>query len=351
MKATATFERGRHDGIIGAVKISTLGEFGLIGLIADAVKPTHPASSVASRRTIIGIGDDTAAWQGSDLVQLATIDSLIEDVHFRFDWCSWEDLGYKSLAVNLSDIAAMGGQALYALVALSCPGDVDSDNVLDYYRGMTRLALEHGVVIIGGNLTTSQMVTSTVSLVGEIRPDLLMTRSAALPGDAIAVTGVLGGAAAALALLDAGCLMTTHAHLLNSLLRPRARLTEAHVLAELGVRCAIDISDGLLGDLEHICSRSGVSATIHSAQVPHFVDDAIPTGDQTMFALTGGENYELMFTCAPAMLKRVAAALSCPVTVVGEIMAAGASPSVIIVLDARGEPVKIDRPGWRHFAA
>jgi thiamine-monophosphate kinase len=222
--------------------------------------------------------------------------------------------------------------------------------VLDYYKGMTRLALEHGVVIIGGNLTTSPIVTSTVSIVGEIRPELLMTRSAAHPGDAIAVTGLLGGAAAALALLDSGSPMKTPAYLLHSLLRPQARLHEAHVLAELGVRCAIDISDGLLGDLEHICARSGVSATVHSAQVPHFVDDAIPAGDQTMFALTGGENYELMFTCAPTLVERVAAALSCPVTIVGEIMAPGDSPSVIVLV-ACGEPVKIDRPGWRHFAA
>ena len=170
------------------MNLSSLGEFGLIGLIQEAVRPTHPADSVASQRTIIGIGDDTAAWLSSEMVQLATIDSLIKDVHFRFSWCSWEDLGYKSFAVNLSDIAAMGGYAPYALVALSCPQDVDSDSVLDYYRGMTNLALEHGVVIAGGNFTSSPIVTSTVSLIGEALPDRMTTRAAAFPGDVVAVT-------------------------------------------------------------------------------------------------------------------------------------------------------------------
>lgn len=306
---------------------------------------------MASERIIIGIGDDTAAWRGSELVQLATIDSLIEDVHFRFSWCSWEDLGHKSLAVNLSDIAAMGGHALYALVALSCPSTVDSDDVVSYYRGMTQLALEHDVVIVGGNLTTSPMVTSTVAIVGEIRPDRLMTRSSAQPGDVIAVTGVLGGAAAALALLesDGGSPLKVPDHLLDSLVRPHVRLHESQVMAGLGVRCAIDISDGLLGDLEHICARSSVSATIYSAQVPHVVDDEIPADQQTMLALTGGENYELLFVCAPSLLEPVAAALNCPVTIIGEIGACSDSPA-IVVRDARGMPVKIDRPGWRHFA-
>ena len=333
------------------MNLAALGEFGLIGLIEEAVRPTHPASSVASQRTILGIGDDTAAWQGSELVQLATIDSLIEDVHFRFSWCSWEDLGYKSLAVNLSDIAAMGGYARYALVALSCPADVDSDGVLDYYRGMTRLALEHGVVIIGGNLTSSPMVTSTVAVVGETQPDHMLTRAAACPGDVIAVTGVLGGAAAALALLDSGACIIGGVpdHLLGALLRPHVRLHESHTLAELGVRCAIDISDGLLGDLDHVCARSGVSATIYGARLPHVTDDHLSAAEQMMFALTGGENYELLFTCAPSLVPCVASKLQCPVSVVGDIGARTDSPT-IVVLDARGVRIDIDRPGWRHFA-
>ncbi len=334
------------------MEVSSVGEFGLIGLIEQAVRPTHPSSSVASQRTIIGIGDDTAAWRGSDLVQLATIDSLIEDVHFRFDWCSWEDLGYKSLAVNLSDIAAMGGYARYALVALSCPANVDSDSVLDYYRGMTELALEHGVVIIGGNLTSSPIVTSTIAVVGETPPGRMTTRDAARPGDAIAVTGVLGGAAAAVALLDMhkrDC-NGVPASLMQALLRPHVRLNEARSLVESGVRCAIDISDGLLGDLEHICARSGVSATIRSALVPRPSVDSVSPEDLTMFALTGGENYELLFTCSPELVTSVASRLECRVTVVGEIGARTQSPS-ITVLDAGGVPFDVKRRGWRHFTA
>ncbi len=334
------------------MNLSSLGEFGLIGLIQEAVRPTHPADSVASQRTIIGIGDDTAAWLSSEMVQLATIDSLIEDVHFRFSWCGWEDLGYKSLAVNLSDIAAMGGYARYALVALSCPQDVDSDSVLDYYRGMTNLALEHGVVIAGGNLTSSPIVTSTVSLIGEAPPDRMMTRAAASPGDVVAVTGVLGAAAAALSLLDSDEVDAADVpdFMLQSLLRPQARLNESHVLAELGVRCAIDISDGLLGDLEHVCAQSGVSAIIREAQLPRVSGGVLSAADRTAFALTGGENYELLFTCPRSVVSSVASSLECPVTIVGEITSRGDSP-FITVLDANGLPVEINRPGWRHFAS
>ena len=339
------------DGIIAAMKLSALGEFELIELIKIAVRPTHQPSSKTSARIIVDIGDDTAAWSGSDLVQLATTDSLVENVHFKFRWCTWEDLGHKSLAVNLSDIAAMGGRARFALVSLSCPGDVDSDQVLEYYRGMTRLATKHEVVIIGGNLTSSPVVTSTVCVFGEAFPDHILTRGAANPGDAIVVTGTLGSAAAAIALLGdrAVSAEAVPAPLLRALVRPEARLSEAQLLVDLGVRCAIDISDGLLSDLGHICECSGVSATLHAAQVPLGPEYRGTAELRTKYALVGGEDYELLFACDPSLVPQVAEALMCPVTVVGEITSRTASPAVT-VLDHEGLPLDVGRPGWRHFA-
>lgn len=338
------------DGIIAAMKLSSLGEFGLIELIQDAVQSTRKPSSEASRRIIIDIGDDTAVWSGSAMAQLATTDSLVEGVHFEFRWCTWEDLGHKSLAVNLSDIAAMGGHARYALVSLSCPPDVDSDSVLEFYRGMTALARDHDIAIVGGNLTSSPMVVSTVSILGEASPERLLTRSAARAGDIIAVTGTAGGAAAALSLLSSGAAaLDVPEPLMRSLLRPIPRLPQARILVAHGVRCAIDTSDGVVSDLGHVCERSGVSAVIRAALVPCATVGGIPPDDATRFALTGGEDYELLFTCGQELIPRIAGALHCPVTVIGEITELGEA-SQVLVLDRDGAPYHIGRPGWRHFA-
>ncbi|MBN1153061.1 MAG: thiamine-phosphate kinase [Dehalococcoidia bacterium] len=332
------------------MKLITLGEFGLIGLIKDAVLSTRHMSSATSGRILIDIGDDAAAWTGSSKVQLATTDSLIEDVHFRFAWCSWEDLGYKSLAVNLSDIAAMGGVPRFALVSLSCPPDIDSDAVMQYYAGMTHLAAEHGTVIIGGNLTSSPLVTSTVCLFGEAEQTDLLTRSAARPGDAIAVTGSLGGAAAALALLSGETDLTrVPVGLTRTLTHPHPRVTESRMLVQEGVHCAIDISDGLLSDLGHICECSNVSATIRADSLPLCPDYTGPADSHIGFALNGGEDYELLFTCDAATVSRVANRLDCPVTVVGEVTASTGAASVV-VLDSNGMPLPMRRVGWSHFA-
>lgn len=350
MQQLTTFEHSRLDGIIAPMKLSNLGEFRLIDLIKDAVEPTYKLPSETARRVIIGIGDDTAAWRGSDLIQLATTDSLIENTHFAFDWCTWEDLGHKSLAVNLSDIAAMGGRALYALVSLSCPSDVDSEAILSYYRGMTTLALQHGVAIIGGNLATSPIVTSTVLVHGDSPRGRLLRRSTAQPGDVIAVTGTLGTAAAALARLRDG---TTPLHrvpqaLLTGLVRPQARLAEGQLLVEEGVECAIDISDGLLSDIGHICECSNVSATVCAALLPISTECRDASDDPIRLALTGGEVYELLFTCKPATLDMVAGRLECPVTAIGEIGVRTDSP-VVVVLGHDNRPLGTPDRGWNHF--
>ena len=341
----------RGDGIIAAMQLSTLGEFGLIELIKDSIQSTRHSSADSSRRIVIDIGDDTAAWLGSDAIQLATTDSLVEDVHFRFGWCTWANLGHKSLAVNLSDIAAMGGTARFALVSLSCPQDVESDSVLDYYHCMNQLASEYEVAIVGGNLTSSPIVTSTVCAIGESDGAPLMTRAAARPGQVVAVTGTLGRAASALALLSrtAATTDTIPRALLDALTMPRPRLGEGRLLSRLGVRCAIDISDGLLSDLEHVCESSGVGATVHAALVPGYEECAGLSEQCASLALTGGEDYELLFTCEPELVARIAAELDCPVSVIGEVTSR-CDATAVVVLDQSGARLHIDRPGWRHFA-
>ncbi len=344
-----TFEADGGDGIIAAMKLSSLGEFGLIELIKDAIQANRDPSSEASARILIDVGDDTAAWTGSDTTQLATTDSLVEGVHFKFDWCTWEDLGHKSLAVNLSDIAAMGGIPRFALVSLSCPPDVDSDSVMSYYRGMTRLARRHDTVIVGGNLTSSPMVTSAVSLIGEAPQQRLMTRSCACPGQVVAVTGTLGGAAAALERLSRGePPAAVPQSLLLALSRPPSRAAETRVLVEEGVRCAIDISDGLMSDLGHVCLCSHVSAVIEAGHLPLCDGYEGSHEDHVRLALSGGEDYELLFACEPGLVARIAGRLECAVTVIGRITAAEAEPT-IRVESPDGTALRTDRTGWRHF--
>ncbi len=332
------------------MKLSALGEFGLIKLIREVTLPTHQSSPDALKRLVIGIGDDAAAWDGRPFIQLATTDSMVENIHFTFESSTWKDLGHKSLAVNLSDIAAMGGQPLYALVSLACPGDVDAESVLDFYRGMTSLASQHSTAIVGGNMAASPVVSVSVFVTGEAPSGKLLRRSSALPGQLIAVTGALGAAATAVAALksrrtaDSG----VPAVLMQALLRPCPRLVEAQVLVEEGVHCAIDISDGLVADLGHICERSKVTARVYASQIPVCPACQLVTPDSLDLALYGGEDYELLFTCAPPTLEHIAARIDCPVTVVGEIGELSAEPEVAVIAPD-GQRITQAQTGWNHF--
>ncbi|MCL0091887.1 thiamine-phosphate kinase, partial [Dehalococcoidales bacterium] len=141
------------------MKISELGEFGLIELLAKMV-------DASSDNLLISIGDDAAAWYGDASTQLATVDSFIQDIHFSLAIASWKDLGWRALAANLSDIAAMGGIPRYALVSLALPGDTEVDNVTALYQGMIELAQQFGVVIIGGDITSAPLVAITITVLG-----------------------------------------------------------------------------------------------------------------------------------------------------------------------------------------
>ncbi|MFW6056743.1 MAG: thiamine-phosphate kinase [Chloroflexota bacterium] len=332
------------------MELSALGEFGLIDLIkeATAAEQASNPSSQALQRLRIGIGDDAAAWEGSTALQLATTDSLVENVHFSFTVCSWGDLGHKSLAVNLSDIAAMGGHPLYALVALSCPGDVDSDSVLTYLRDMLSLASRHGVVIAGGNLTWSPEVCSTVTVIGEVREDAVIKRSAARPGQQIVVTGSLGASGAAVSALKSEVASHVPLPLLHALCRPSPRVKEAQILAGEGITCAIDISDGLVADLSHICIASRVSAFVHAADIPVHPSCRDITMDPLAHALWGGEDYELLFAAAPGKVELLRDAIPGPLSVIGEFIPS-ADTHDVTVIDSEGNPVSPTHAGWDHF--
>ncbi len=334
------------------MKVSELGEFGLIDRLAKLAYAARDNRIEAWQKLIIGIGDDAAAWYGDASIQLATVDSLIQDVHFSLDMGSWEELGWKALAVNLSDIAAMGGLPRYALVALALPDRTEVEDVLALYKGMIDLTQRFGVAIIGGNISSAPIVVIDVTVLGSTkgRDKHLLTRSAAKPGDKVAVTGYLGVATAGLEILTKHLRFDPEAtlSLKKAFLQPYPRVAEGQILIESGVRAAIDISDGLISDLNHICQESQVSARIEIDRLP--IQPAVKAnfGEKAVqLALSGGEDYELLFTASAEVIDKVKATASCPVTIIGEITTDKAAG--IRIVDGKGNPVKLPRTGWEHF--
>ncbi|MCL0057670.1 thiamine-phosphate kinase [Dehalococcoidales bacterium] len=326
------------------MKISELGEFGLIELLAKMV-------DASSDNLLISIGDDAAAWYGDASTQLATVDSFIQDIHFSLAIASWKDLGWKALAANLSDIAAMGGIPRYALVSLALPGDTEVDNVTALYQGMIELAQQFGVAIIGGDITSAPLVAITITVLGSTGNRDILTRSAAEPGEKVAVTGELGAAAAGLEMLNKQLQFDPEATmcLKNAYLHPYPRITEGQLLVEHGVKTAIDISDGLISDLKHICKLSQVSARIEIDCVPIKPKVKTNFGDKALkLALSGGEDYELLFTANTEVINKVKKIATCPITVIGEIIADKLGE--IILIDKKGNQFNLDKAGWEHFA-
>ncbi len=325
------------------MKVSELGEFGLIDLLAEM------AGGRQDEKLLIGIGDDTAAWQGDASIQLATVDSFIQGVHFPSGLASWKELGWKALAVNLSDIAAMGGLPRYALVSLALPDDTEVDDVTALYTGMLELAKQFGVAIIGGDISRAPLVAITITVFGSSQKKQVLTRSSAESGELVAVTGELGAAAAGLEMLTKKLKFDPQATTCfrNAFLHPIPRVAEGRLLVEQGVKTAIDLSDGLVSDLNQICKASQVGARIEIERVPveprvkaHFSERALE------MALAGGEDYELLFTAKAKVIDKVKQSAACPITVIGEILAGNKG---VTVVDSRGKPLKFTRRGWEHF--
>ncbi|MBI2832107.1 MAG: thiamine-phosphate kinase [Chloroflexi bacterium] len=333
------------------MKVSDLGELGLISLLAEIVNSTRDDKAPSWKHLQVGIGDDAAAWECDGSTQLATVDALVENVHFTLETTPWYDLGWKALAVNLSDIAAMGGLPKYALVALSLPKDTEVEDVSFLYKGMAALAKQHGIAIIGGDTDSTPCVSVTVTVIGSTGENSrLLRRSEAKAGDRIAVTGELGGAAAGLRMLTGGLKLDSESatYLRNAFVRPVPRVAEGRVMLEKGVRAAIDISDGLVSDLRHICESSRVGAKVNIDLVPvHSAVKANFGKDALGLALSGGEDYELLFTGSADIIDKVRKAVSCPVTVIGEIMPD--TSHRVTLIDSKGKPFDIDKSGWEHF--
>jgi len=333
------------------MKVSELGEFGLIGLLAKMAYRAQDKQIPAWQQLIIGIGDDAAAWHGGGLTQLATVDCLIQDVHFSLDITPWNELGWKALAINLSDIAAMGGVPLYAMVSLALPDHTEVDDVTALYQGMIELAQKSGVAIVGGDTSSAPLVAISITILGSNRSQdkNILTRSGARAGDRIAVTGHLGAASAGWEMLTKKLQFDAEAtaHLKEAFLHPYPRIAEGQLLLDQGIKAAIDISDGLVSDLNHICQASQLGARIDVDRVPLHPDVKANFGDRALeLALSGGEDYELLFTGSTEAIDRIRKIAPCQITVIGEMVG---KESELTLVDSQGNPFKLRKQGWEHF--
>jgi thiamine-monophosphate kinase len=285
------------------------GEFQLIERLVKRLGP--------GRRAILGPGDDCAILRPTRARQLLTIDSMIEDVHFKLAWGTPEALGARALAVNLSDIAAMGGKPTACVVNLAVRDGLGLRFFDRMYQGLGRAAARAEVEVVGGNVTRAGALAITVALLGEVRGAALR-RDAARPGDTIYVTGTLGDAAAGLRILSGRLRARAAARkfLVDRFLQPTARLKAGLGLAHIKpAPAAIDLSDGLWQDLGHILERSGAGAEIDADALPLSAAYRAVIGDDPALALGGGEDYELLFclrhaVAAPALTHRLGVRVS-----------------------------------------
>ncbi|MBC2709676.1 MAG: thiamine-phosphate kinase [Desulfosarcina sp.] len=318
------------------------GEFALIGRLAQHSPITHPD-------LVAGIGDDAAviggSFPGGDYL-LATTDMLVETSHFRRDWATPAQIGIKSVACNVSDIAAMGGTPTFMFVSLALAPDTEVTWVETLYKGMADACRRYGVVLAGGDTTHGEAVTISITLLGRVSPDNLRLRSHARPGELLCITGPLGGSAAGLAMLSAG--LDPPQYLREKHLVPGCRLDVSPLIAPVA-RAMIDISDGLAAEVNHICDQSGTGAEIVVADVlihTSVRDAARLTGNDPLdFALAGGEDFELLFSISSEN-KQLLEEKGIQVAVVGRVTEA-VSGRILVYPDGKRTPLS---GGYNHFS-
>jgi thiamine-monophosphate kinase len=327
--------------------MSGADEFELIAALASRLDPAQDG---------LGIGDDAAAWSPTPgALVVATTDMLVEGVHFRLEWTSPRDLGWKSLAVNLSDLAAMGATPGRALISVALlPGQTRL--VEEMYEGLSDLARLTGTRVVGGDtVRTSGPLVVNVALIGEAAPDRLLRRDCAAPGEVLVLTGEVGASAAGLALLLEGDRdrlgRPETAPLLTAHHRPMPRLAAGQAIAAMGLRCAIDVSDGVASEAGHLAVASGVAITLEIDRLPlHPAAVALfGEAEARRLALSGGEDYELLFTVPDGRLAEVTAALGGQVraTVVGRVV--GLRPGGRVDLLSDGRVIESGQPGYLAF--
>ncbi len=333
--------------------LASLGEKKLIERISFQVEEFQKKDT----RIITSIGDDTAViTDESKKAILLTTDAMVDSVHFVLDAIDPEDLGYKSIAINVSDIAAMAGSPEFAVITLGLCNKIDVQFIDSLYDGMLEAGKEFGVSLVGGDMCMSPTMFINVTMTGESKLDRLCLRKDATNGDVIMVSGALGAAAAGLEVNRHNLRISpdTKEYVLKRHNRPRPRVLEAKIAADSGANAMQDISDGLATDLNHILKASECGATIFEQQIPidRGVEEVARHIGKTALdlALYGGEDYELVFTIPRGKAEKIDqmnnSKEAAPMTKIGEITD---SKSGIYIVDAKGMVHELVKQGYEHF--
>ncbi|HEX2183782.1 MAG TPA: thiamine-phosphate kinase [Rubrobacteraceae bacterium] len=310
-----------------------MNEFEVIGRISETLPQAPP-------EVLVPLGDDCAVLGLGDRTWAAASDMLVSGHHFE-DWAAPEDVGYKAVAVNVSDVAAMGGSPRFVLASGGAP---DPEVTLRCMRGVLEACEAFGVYPLGGDTTRADVLTVDVAILGELdAPPVL--RSGARPGHLLAVTGELGASAAGLLALESGA--TDPERLIGKHLRPTPRVGAGRLAARLGAGAMIDLSDGLASDARHVCERSGVGCRVDLDLLPVSEDArgflASLGREPGILAATAGEDYELLISAPEPVIEALAECAGVPVTTVGEVTDGS---EVVFV---RGGEVVGGLSGWDHF--
>jgi thiamine-monophosphate kinase len=327
------------------MKINQIGEFGLIDLIRKKIFSKD-------QQVIVNIGDDAAVVKSSpDRLLIFTTDTMVEKVHFDLSYFTFEEIGWKAMAANLSDIAAMGGLPTYALVTVGLPKSARINDVLSIYEGATKIAQKNNCRIIGGDTTlVKKDLFISIALLGEVEKKFLVTRSGAQRGDLIGITGKLGEALAGLEFLKR--FGRGDPLLIKKHLKPEPKIDQARILiGKLKVNSMIDISDGLSSELYHLAEESKVGAVLYEQNIPISTrckkTALLLNGNPLGWALSSGEEYELLFSVDKkdkSKLERIKAKLD--ISIVGEVTD---KRQGVRIVRKSGAVQELKRSGFAHF--
>ena len=338
-------------------EISELGEFGLIDQITKDIKTYHPS-------TIKGVGDDTAVIDSGEKYMLVTKDLLLENIHFDLTYYPLRHLGYKAIVVNLSDIYAMNGTPRQVIVGLGLSSRFPLEAVEELYAGMKLACEKYKVDLVGGDTTSSkQGLVLSVTAIGDVEKDKVVYRGPAKEKELLCVSGDLGGAYAGLLVLerekaeytanpDMQPNLEDYDYILERQLKPEARPDVIAILKEKKVvpTAMIDVSDGLASEIKHICKHSGLGCTVYEEKIPidlQTYDTARSFDmDPTMYALNGGEDYELLFTIQQEDFEKIKEVKQ--ISVIGFMTEESAGVNLIT---KSGPVVEIKAQGWDHLKA
>ncbi len=339
-------------------ELESLGEFGVIDLLTKSFENRQES-------TILGVGDDAAVLEkNEDTYTLISTDMLVEGIHFNLMYAPLKHLGYKAVAVNVSDIAAMNGEAKQITVSVAVSNRFPMEALQELYEGIRAACEVYSIDLVGGDTTTSRSgLIISISVLGEVSKTKLVTRSGAQVNDLLVVTGDLGAAYAGLQVLERERSvyeanpsiqpdLDGKDYIIQRQLKPEARVDIIRFLKELDVvpTAMIDISDGLASEVMHICSKSNKGAKVYNSKLP--IDSLTSTTaidfnlDPVTCVLNGGEDYELLFTIAQSDYDKIKG--NPHMTVIGYMTDASEG---IYLVDTNDSLIELKAQGWNHFKA